>query len=105
MVTKMDRLTVNSVSHDERYTLKCMCKLSNFGLPEWEYNCRDYCDLNADDCEYCGIREAFDRLAAYEDTGLTPEEITTLIADNENLHRLVDAAQKILWSSDTEEQE
>ncbi len=45
------------------------------------------------------------RLYAYEETGLTPEKITTLIADNENLHRLVDAAQKILWSSNTEEEE
>lgn len=48
---------------------------------------------------------AADRLAAYEDTGLSPEEVAALKADNENLHRLVDAAQKILWSSDTEEEE
>ncbi len=81
----MERLTVNSGSHDERYTLKCMCKLSNCGLPEWEYDCRDYCDLNADDCEYCGIREAFDLLAAYEDTGLTPEGIKDLQQENQAL--------------------
>lgn len=31
-----------------------------------------------------------DRLAAYEDTELTPEEITALISDNKRLHELVD---------------
>ena len=37
-----------------------------------------------------------DRLAAYEDTGLSPEEITALIADNVRLHELVDVFEKIL---------
>ncbi len=36
----------------------------------------------------CG--EAVNRLAAYEDTGLTPEEIEALKADNDRLHRLID---------------
>ncbi len=36
----------------------------------------------------CGF--AADRLAAYEDTELTPEEITALVADNKRLHELVD---------------
>lgn len=31
-----------------------------------------------------------DKLAAYEDTGLTPEEIEALKADNDRLHRLID---------------
>lgn len=35
-------------------------------------------------------------LAEYEDTGLTPEEIAALKADNERLHRLVDTAQNLL---------
>lgn len=30
------------------------------------------------------------RLAAYEDTGLTPEEITAMKADNKRLHDLID---------------
>ncbi len=37
-----------------------------------------------------------DRLAAYEDTGLSPEEITALIADNKKLHSLVDAVEEVL---------
>ncbi len=35
----------------------------------------------------CGF--VADRLAAYEDTGLTPDEIVTLIANNKQLHELV----------------
>lgn len=31
-----------------------------------------------------------DKLAAYEDTGLTPEEITAMKADNERMHQLID---------------
>lgn len=31
-----------------------------------------------------------DKLAAYEDTGLTPEEVEALKADNDRLHRLID---------------
>lgn len=36
------------------------------------------------------------KLAAYEDTGLTPEEIIALKADNERLHRLVDNIECVM---------
>ena len=49
--------------------------------------------------------ESIDRLAAYEDTGLTPEEITAMKIENENLHKLVDTAQTILRSDTDEEEE
>lgn len=39
------------------------------------------------------------KLAAYEDTGLTPEEIIALKADNERLHKLVDTIQTLLWGN------
>ncbi len=34
-------------------------------------------------------REIYRRLQAYEDTGLTPEEITAMKADNERMHQLI----------------
>ena len=37
-----------------------------------------------------------ERLCAYEDTGLTPEEITALIADNKRLHELVDIIERTI---------
>ena len=49
-------------------------------------------------------REIYRQLQAYEDTGLTPEEITAMKADNERLHKLVDTVQTLLWG-DTEKKE
>ncbi len=37
-----------------------------------------------------------DRLAAYEDTGLSPEEISALIADNKRLHELLDVLKETI---------
>lgn len=42
------------------------------------------------------LAELSDQLAAYEDTGLAPEEIAALVADNKRLHALVDVAEEIL---------
>lgn len=44
------------------------------------------------------------KLYAYEDTELSPEEITAMKADNERLHKLVDTVQTLLWG-DTENKE
>lgn len=49
------------------------------------------------DCVY--KNEIARKLYAYEDTGLTPEEITALKADNERLHRLLDQAEEIVQST------
>lgn len=37
--------------------------------------CRQVCEEQEYGCKGCPIALAFDRLAAYEDTGLTPEEV------------------------------
>ncbi len=44
-------------------------------------------------------REIYRRLQAYEDTGLTPEEITAMKADNERLHRLLGQTEEIVQSA------
>ncbi len=83
----MDRMT-----HKDRFGRYVLPEVDDWG--EWA-ECREICD-KAEGCDNCPIQRAIDRLAAYENTGLTPEEIIALKADNENLHRLVDATQKIL---------
>ena len=41
--------------------------------------CREICERQEDEgCKSCPIAKAFDRLAAYENTGLDPEEISQL---------------------------
>lgn len=43
------------------------------------YTCEEVCVNQGDDgCVGCPIRRAIDRLAAYEDTELTPEEIVKM---------------------------
>ena len=53
--------------------------------------------FNLRDCVY--KNEIARKLYAYEDTGLTPEEITAMKADNERLHRLLDKAEEIVQSA------
>ena len=50
--------------------------------------CREVCERQVDaGCKTCPIAKAFDRLAAYEDTGLEPEEIIELKARMEGLEK------------------
>lgn len=55
--------------------------------------CREVCERQGDDgCKTCPIAKAFDRLAAYEDTDLEPEEIE-LLAKQRDLY--VDACGEL----------
>lgn len=64
----MERLTGNRtvLSNGEVY-----CDLEALG----GNNCEDHCH-GREDCQKCPIQNAFNRLSAYEDTGLEPAEIT-----------------------------
>lgn len=42
------------------------------------------------------LTSTLNRLAAYEDTGLTPEEIAAMKADNKRLHALVDNIECVM---------
>ncbi len=44
-------------------------------------------------------REIYRRLQAYEDTGLSPEEIAALISDNKRLHELINSVEDVLKGS------
>lgn len=62
----------------ERLTYDCRCG----GIHCWQVKgadnleCRQVCEEQGENgCKGCPIALAFDRLAAYEDTGLTPEEV------------------------------
>lgn len=95
----MDRLTIKSTT-DDGWTLKCMCSFDCNGEIDGEDGYEEYCSLRLEDydgevcCRSCGIQAAFSKLAAYEDTGLTPEEIKVLREDNKKLHKLLDEIEK-----------
>lgn len=42
------------------------------------------------------LTDTLNKLAAYEDTGLTPKEVKALKADNDRLHRLIDELESVL---------
>lgn len=50
---------------------------------------------NALKIKYKARGNLIDRLAAYEDTGLTPEEVITLHNDNVRLHKLIDEIEDL----------
>lgn len=76
----MDRLTIKIPYENDNYTLMKLCSFRNGEI----YNidgCEDRCEQHAnsgEDCTNCDVQIAFNRLAAYEDTGLTPEEINAM---------------------------
>lgn len=52
-----------------------------------EYGCWSYRVASGDAAKH---------LAAYENTGLTPEEIIAIKADNQKLHNLIDELERAL---------
>lgn len=99
----MERLTVKSPTMN-RYTLKRMCGFDREGEPIVEEDCYEHCEqmLDSGYCSDCAIKEAFERLAAYEDTGLTPEEVEAVLKDYARLHQLLDDLEAVLTSKPPE---
>jgi len=67
-VPEYQRLTLPSEAFDGA-TLKALCESSG------ELGCDEICSGK---CQDCFVQEAFDRLSAYEDSGLSPEEVQGL---------------------------
>lgn len=76
-MAELERLTIKS-SVIEEYVLKDMCTFGRDGEPTDESGCSEICDENHLDCERCPIQKAFNRLAEYENTGLSPDEVWRL---------------------------
>lgn len=53
-------------------------------------------------CDHCPIQTAFEHLASYEDTDLTPAEIEQLKAENARLHKLVDNIECVMRGENDE---
>lgn len=81
----MERLTTRQSPN--KNVLKCQCQLDGNGKINKIVNCSTYCNCRLM-CNNCGIQEAINLLASYEDTGLMPEEINTL--NDRNVAKRVD---------------
>lgn len=97
-VSCKERLTVQSEVTDG-YWLKAMCDVSD------EIDCEEMCSSCNHNCNECPIQIAVDRLAAYENTGLSPEKIvkinTTIKKVKEHVAKKLD--QMILTRKQAEE--
>lgn len=68
----VERLTVNI---DGNYVPKKMCTIDRFGFPDdWDC-CPENCINCEGECDCCPVQECFNKLAEYENTGLSPAEI------------------------------
>lgn len=65
----MKRLTCNDRGET---VLKAMLK------KDYYVNCMGICEKFEGGCTECPIQKAFERLSAYEDTGITPEQIVEI---------------------------
>lgn len=69
----MERLTV---MYEGMMTPRRSCTFDREGCPDDCIPCGDICE--ASECNDCILQECLTRLGAYEDTGLTPGEITEM---------------------------
>ena len=78
----MEKLTTISLTNDFPI-LKCLVESCG------EDSCAAECERhnNGCDCENCGIQEAISALHIYQKTGLIPEQITDMQAENERLEK------------------
>jgi len=54
-------------------------------LTRWENNDKDAAELIEEKSDFDGLTEAINRLAAYEDSGLSPEEVQELAKAKESV--------------------
>lgn len=60
------------------YIPKGCCTFDRYGGADDEFSCYDICEECNNDCDICCIQKVFNRLAEYEETELSPEEINQL---------------------------
>ncbi|MCM1159364.1 MAG: hypothetical protein NC300_11380 [Bacteroidales bacterium] len=68
----MKRLTIEYAGE---YVPMALCTVDRQGGADDCIDCKENCEEHMHECENCPIQECFNRLAEYEDTGLTPEQI------------------------------
>lgn len=73
----MERLTKKVDELGNQYIPTALCSIGrNEEVDDYE-GCKDYCE-GREDCHNCAIQQCFDQLGEYEDTGLTPKQITEI---------------------------
>ncbi len=92
---EMDRLTIQ---YDNYFVPKELCTIDRLGGADDCMSCEEYCQANGDNCDECGMQKCFEKLAAYENTGLTPEQIKELQGKaTEKRYPILGTGESIPW--------
>lgn len=68
----MERLTIQ---YDGEWVPKELCTIDREGEADSCNGCGEQCEAAGEVCGACAIQKCFDRLAEYENTGITPDQI------------------------------
>lgn len=79
MLTEESKLMIKSDVTDG-YVPKDCCTFDRYGGADDEFSCCDICEECGNNCDVCCIQKVFNRLAEYEETGLSPSDIKKLLS-------------------------
>lgn len=72
----MEKMMIDCEYFEEpRYVPKNLCTIDSHGEVDDVITCAEQCESLDIDCSKCAIQKCFERLAEYEEIGLTPEQI------------------------------
>ncbi|MCM1245772.1 MAG: hypothetical protein NC293_09040 [Roseburia sp.] len=74
----MKELMIEDGHIEDGYMPKALCSIGRDGMVDDCDSCSEYCENVAGVCSDCAIKECFNRLAEYEKTGLTPQQIVEI---------------------------
>lgn len=94
----MERLTIE---YDGHYAPKKLCAINGLGEADDCDPRDDYCKETYEEdctCDYCAIQECFDRLAAYEDTDIAPDQFQVINEEYQKMAKeLAELRQQNRW--------
>ena len=74
----MEKLVIEDGYFEDSYMPKALCSVGRDGEVDDCDACSEYCKDRDGECSGCAINECFKRLAEYEKTNLTPQQIQRL---------------------------
>ncbi len=77
-VNGMEKLMIEDGYFEGSYMPKALCSIGRDGKVDDCDTCSDHCMTKDGACTDCAINECFKRLAEYEETGLTPQQMVEI---------------------------
>lgn len=74
----MERLMVEDGYSEGSYMPRALCSIGRDGIVDDCDACSEYCQDKEGECSKCAIHECFKRLAEYEKTGLSPQQLVEI---------------------------